>query len=290
MSGPVRELRVPVGGIEARVLVCGPEDGAETVVFVHGNPGSADDFAGLVAALGQSMRAVALDLPDFGRTAATPGFVHSVEAYAEFFGAALDALEVEHVHLVVHDFGGPVGLFWGAENPERVGSLTLIDVGVVPGYRWHWMARVWRTPVLGELVQLATTRRAFAAAITRGEPNGLPPEAVERMYEQYDRRTRRAVLRLYRAFDDPGQDASEAAAVFAGKPTLVVWGEHDAYLPSQWARRQAEFFPGAEIHVLPASGHWPFLDSPAAVERLVSRFVGTQREAAAVPPASASLS
>jgi len=285
-----RELRVRVGAIDARVLVCGPDDAGEAVVFVHGNPGSADDFAELIGAVGERMRALALDLPDFGKTAAGPGFEHSVEAYAEFLSATLDELGVERAHLVIHDFGGPVGLFWGAAHPERVSSLTLIDVGVMPGYRWHWMARVWRTPVLGELVQMAATRAAFAAALTRREPKGLPPAAVARMYAQYDRRTRRAVLRLYRAFDDPGQDASEIAAAFAAKPVLVVWGEHDVYLPSHWARRQAEFFPGAEIHVLPASGHWPFLDAPEAVARLLHRFLDERARVGDAGPTVASLS
>ena len=284
------EIKVAVGAIEARALVSGPEGAGEAAVFVHGNPGSADDFADLVATLGETMRAVAIDLPDFGKTAADPGFEHSVEAYAEFLGAALQELRIERAHLVVHDFGGPVGLFWGAANPERVASLTLIDVGVMPGYRWHWMARVWRTPVLGELVQLATTRGAFAAALTRGEPRGLPPAAVARMYAQYDRRTRRAVLGLYRSFDDPGQDASEIAAALAGKPTLVVWGEHDVYLPSHWARRQAEFFPEAEIHVLAASGHWPFFDAPDAVARLLRRFLRERAGVGDGEPAGASLS
>ena len=57
----------------------------------------------------------------------------------------------DQVHLVVHDFGGPFGLTWGLEHPDRWASVVLINVGVLPGYSWHTMARRWRTPVLGEL-------------------------------------------------------------------------------------------------------------------------------------------
>lgn len=285
-----REVWFRVGAIEARALVSGPDEAQEAAVFVHGNPGSADDFSALVGAIGGSMRALSLDLPDFGKTSAASGFEHSVEGYAGFLRIALAELGVTRAHLIVHDFGGPIGLTWAAGEPGRVASLTLIDIGVMPGYRWHWMARIWRTPVLGELFQAATTRAGFRRAIARSEPRGLPPAAVERMYDQYDRRTRRAVLRLYRATDDPGQGAESIVAALAGTPVLVIWGEHDSFLDASWAERQREFFPGAEVQVLPASGHWPFLDAPAAVARLIARFLAERAEPTARPPAGASLS
>jgi len=56
------------------------------------------------------------------------------------------------VHLLVHDFGGPIALTWAAGHPYRVASVTLINTGVLIGYRWHRLAKPWRTPVLGELV------------------------------------------------------------------------------------------------------------------------------------------
>ena len=67
------------------MIEAGPETASEAVVFVHGNPGSCDDWerlAGAVGALG--VRAVALDLPDFGETIAPEGFVHDVPTYASF--------------------------------------------------------------------------------------------------------------------------------------------------------------------------------------------------------------
>jgi pimeloyl-ACP methyl ester carboxylesterase len=74
---------------------------------------------------------------------------------------------------------------------------------------------------------------------------------------------------------------SEAlVGLFAGReiPALVIWGEHDAYLPSSYARRQREAFPAAEVHILPASGHWPFADAPDTVERIFTEFL-TERTA-----------
>jgi pimeloyl-ACP methyl ester carboxylesterase len=274
-AAEVQRTRIAVGGTQPRLVQAGPADASEAVVFVHGNPGSCDDWVRFVGAAGEHMRAVALDLPDFGETDAPPGFSHDVVGYATFLGQALDALGIDRVHLVVHDFGGPIGLVWAAMHVEQLASVTLIDTGVLPGYRWHRLARVWRTPVLGELFHALATRRAFRMLLNRSEPRGLPRAFVDEMYDHYDRRTRSAVLKLYRATDDPGNAAEGFSALMAPRdiPALVIWGEHDAYLPAKYAERQRDAFPSADVHVLSASGHWPFADAPETVERLLVEFV-----------------
>jgi len=277
MSATVERTTLLVGGTRTRLAQAGPVDAAEAVVFVHGNPGSADDWERLVgAAAGTGKRAVAFDLPDFGETIAPDGFVHDVPSYAAFVGEALAELGIERVHLVIHDFGGPIGLVWAMMNPGALASITLIDTGLMPGYRWHSLARAWRTPVVGELLQATATRPFFRFMINGKEPRGLPREFVETMYDHYDRRTRRAVLKLYRATDDPGAMSEGLIGLFRPLdiPALVVWGEHDPYLSSSFAQEQRRAFPSADVHVLPASGHWPYADAPETVERLLAEFLG----------------
>jgi pimeloyl-ACP methyl ester carboxylesterase len=266
--------RLQVAGVDMRYAEAGPADASTAVVFVHGNPGSADDWARLVGALGEHGRAVAPDMPDFGDTVAAPGFEHTIEGYSAFLAQALEALGISRVHLVLHDFGGPFGLSWAAGHLDSLASITLIDTGILPGYRWHHLARIWRRPVIGELFQAITTRWAFRSSISRAEPRGLPREFLDRMYDHYDRRTKRAVLKLYRATDDPGAGA-ELMPMIAQLdiPALVIWGEHDPYIPSSYAARQREAFPSADVHVLPAGGHWPFADSPDTVQRLLVDFL-----------------
>jgi pimeloyl-ACP methyl ester carboxylesterase len=272
----VRRRRFEATGTSSRLIEAGPEDAASAVVFLHGNPGSSDDWAALVGAVGASgRRALAFDLPDFGEAIAAAGFEHSVDGYAAFVDAALAVLGVERPHLVLHDFGGPIGLAWITTHAERLQSLTLIDIGILPGYRWHSLARLWRTPVLGEAFMATANRRAFRILVDRSEPRGLPRPFVDGMYDHYDRRTKRAVLKLYRATDDPGDPEPQLVAALraADPPGLVIWGGGDAYLPASYAERQRDYVPRAEVHVLPGSGHFPFADDPAEVERLLLDFL-----------------
>jgi pimeloyl-ACP methyl ester carboxylesterase len=275
-TGAVRRRRFEVGGTSSRLIEAGPEGTATAVVFLHGNTGSSDDWATLVGAVGASgRRALAFDLPDFGESIAVAGFEHTVEGYAGFVDAALATLGVGRAHLVLHDFGGPIGLAWIAGNAARLQSLALIDIGILPGYRWHSLARLWRRPVLGEAFMATATRPAFRLLVNRSEPRGLPRPFVDGMYDHYDRRTKRAVLKLYRATDDPGDPEPQLVAALreADPPGLVIWGGGDAYLPASYAERQRDYVPRAEVHVLPESGHFPFADDPAEVERLLLDFL-----------------
>ena len=280
MSLPItpRRSSITVSGIHSPVIEAGPEGASEAVLFVHGNPGSSTDWTALVTAVGDVGRAVALDLPGFGKADKPRDFNYHVGAYAEFIEGARSQLGLERVHLVVHDFGGPFGLVWGVQHPEAWASVVLINVGVLPGYRWHKMARRWRTPVVGELMNAWIPRSAWRRMMRGSNPKGLPPEFVDKMYDDYDRSTRRAVLALYRATPDPGDAAQQVGEVIAKlhKPALVVWGAKDPYIDVQYAQRQREFFDVRDVVILEESGHWPFQDDPERVRDAVIPFFADQ--------------
>ncbi|GAA4095549.1 alpha/beta hydrolase [Actinomadura miaoliensis] len=264
-----------VNGIRTVVREHGEGRDGEAVVFVHGNPGSGADWEGLLLQAGRHTRAVAWDAPGFGRADKPRGFPHSVDGHAEFFGAVLDDLGIRKAHLCLHDFGGPWGLAWAVRHPDRLTGLVLVDTGVLLGYRWHVLARVWRTPVVGEVFMATTTRRAFHLLVgRRGNPRGLPRPFLDRMFDDFDRATRRAVLRLYRSFDDPAGWSAAVSPVLGrlDVPVLVVWGAHDPYMGPAQALVQRATFPHAEVVVLPESGHWPFVDAPSEVEQATTTF------------------
>jgi pimeloyl-ACP methyl ester carboxylesterase len=274
----VRRTRLEADGVHSPTIEAGPADASEAVLFVHGNPGSSTDWTALVDRVGELGRAVAIDMPGFGKADKPRNFNYNVSSYAAFLEAARAQLGLERVHLVVHDFGGPFGLLWGLQHPDAWASVVLINVGVMPGYTWHTMARRWRTPVLGELVQAWIPRAAWRRAMERTNPKGLPAEFVDKMYDDYDRATRRTVLKLYRATPNPGATAEQLGAAIANlhKPALVVWGAKDPFIGVQYAERQRDFFEVEEVLILPESGHWPFQDDPTSVEQALLPFLAKQ--------------
>jgi pimeloyl-ACP methyl ester carboxylesterase len=140
------------------------------------------------------------------------------------------------------------------------------------------MARLWRTPRLGELIMAITTRFGFRLLLGLGNPRGLPPEFVERMYRDFDAGTRRAVLKLYRATSDIEGYSQQVSAALRplNLPALVIWGRADIYLPATLAQRQCETFARAQVVMLDDSGHFPYADNPTAVAALLMPFLQQQ--------------
>ncbi|MGQ0696715.1 MAG: alpha/beta fold hydrolase [Panacagrimonas sp.] len=274
-----------INGVRTPYRVSGPDNASEAVVFVHGNPGSGEDWEPLMAQAGEFMRALAPDMPGFGQAEKPEHFDYTVAGYAQHLGDLLDQAGVERAHLVLHDFGGPWGLAWAAEHPRQVASMTLINTGALKGYRWHFAARIWRLPLVGEVFQQAITETSFRALVNFRARRPLPPDFVHRMYREYDAGTRRAVLRLYRATSDVAGLARRIGEALSSLrcPALVIWGAQDAFVPVRYAATQREVFPGAEIHVLPDSGHFPYADDPEAV---AARLIPFLRRVCAPPVAT----
>jgi pimeloyl-ACP methyl ester carboxylesterase len=167
--------------------------------------------------------------------------------------------------------GYPVGT--AAAHPDRVVSVTLINTGVLIGYRWHRLAKVWRTPVLGELLQLASTRRVVRFILRHDNP-GLPDYWVDRIAGHLmPRGTKRAVLRLYRSTRQRQMDALIEPLRAADLDALLVFGDADVYIPAVQAGRQRRPFPRVRIEMLPGVGHWAWLEQPDRVAEFVVPFL-----------------
>ena len=245
------------------VLRSAPGPGGTTppIVWLHGVPTAADDWLPFLAQAG----GYAPDLPGFGRSSKRGDGDFTLDGYARFTGALVDALGLERISLVVHDWGA-AGLAWAAAHPDRIERLVVIDgVPLLAGYRWHRMARLWRTRGVGEVVIGTTTPFVLRRAL----PRGVGSVAAEHI----DQGTQRAILRLYRSAPPAALAAHEARlAALADVPALVLWGQEDPYIAATYADRYADALGGATVRVLPRAGHWPWIDD-AAVLREVTAFL-----------------
>jgi pimeloyl-ACP methyl ester carboxylesterase len=271
----LRRSELTVDGVRSVVLQGGPASSEEAIVLVHGNPGFSRDWEDLLERVGEFSRCLAPDMPGFGQAHKPDEFDYSVAGYARHLGGLLTKLQVRRAHLVLHDFGGPRGLAWAIANPTALASLTLINTGAFPDYRWHYLARVWRMPVLGAIFMAVTTRRGFHILLKHGNPRGLPKSFIDGMFDCVDSGTKRAVLRLYRSTRSLTELAERFGEVFRGWncPTLVIWGRADPYLPVRYAERQREYFSKAQVVILENSGHWPYADIPEGVAAILLPFL-----------------
>jgi|HubBroStandDraft_2_1064218.scaffolds.fasta_scaffold01551_8 pimeloyl-ACP methyl ester carboxylesterase len=246
-----------------------PSDAASTAVplYLHGVPSNCDEWTELLRRSG----GLAVDLPGFGRSG-KPGFLkYTIDEYGRFIERFLDELAVERVQLVIHDWGA-VGLAFAQRLPERVERLVIINaVPFLAGYRWHRTARIWRTPGLGELAMGTTNHFTLrlASRESNATPGPMPEEWLHSVLDHFDQGTQRAILRLYRSSPPEVLEAAGARLAELDMPALVVWGAKDPYIPTRFAHEYAQVLPNTELLELADAGHWPWLDRPDVIERVV---------------------
>jgi pimeloyl-ACP methyl ester carboxylesterase len=263
-DGPAPDGPAPEG------LVADAEgnDAPAVPLYLHGVPTSSDDWLPFLERGG----GVAPDLPGFGRSG-KPGYLrYTIDEYDRFIESYLRLLGLRRVSLVMHDWGA-VGLAFAQRRPELVERVVVINaVTFLPGYSWHRTAKIWRTPVLGELAMGSTSRRVLRlrSRESNATPGPMPQEWLDSVLAHFDHGTQRAILRLYRSSPAGVLAAAGAHLQRLAMPALVVWGLKDPYLPSHFGRAYAQALPDAQLIELADAGHWPWLDRPDLIDRVLA--------------------
>lgn len=247
----------------------------DPVVFVHGNPTSSSDWQPFLERM--TGPALALDLPGWGRSEvpAPAEFDYSMTAQSRFVQRFLARMAVERYSLVVHDWGA-LALIGAQEEPDRIRRLVITNaVTLLPGYRWHRTARIWRTRGLGEASRVLAARPLVDMGLreSRGDWSRHEAEMVDEVTRQMRERDRvGAIVGLYRSGDPDRLAAAGERLGAIQAPSLVVWGMRDRYIPARFGAEYAARLPNSTLIEAPGAGHWPWIDSPELVEEMV-RFV-----------------
>jgi pimeloyl-ACP methyl ester carboxylesterase len=265
MNGGVEEGRMRIDGVEVFYRRVAGE-GTPTV-YCHGNPTHGEDWLPFMKRGGP---AIAIDMPGWGRSGRPDPtrFDYSMYGLSAFLERCLEELGVERRKLVVHDWG-VLALIGAQRRPDLVERLVVINVvPLLPGYRWHWVAQIWRRRPLGELANATTTK--FSMGLTmrqaRGDRSSMPSELVDATWRYWDKGTSDATLALYRHADpdrlaQAGKDLSKLTC-----PSLVLWGDRDPYIPTRFAEAHANALPNSQLQIVQGAGHWPWIDAPSIVD------------------------
>lgn len=254
-----RSLRTPDGAISYVDEGRGP-----TVVFVHGTPSWSFEWRNVILALSKTHRCVAPDHLGFGLSEKPgPGAPLTPEDHARRLVLLFTELDLRDVTLVVHDFGGPIGLKVALDMPERVARLVVINSFLWPNGDDPTVARLDRVirSFVGRFLYrwLNVSPRVLLPAAF-GDKRKLTPAIHAQYLGPFGaRRDREGPYAMARAL--VGADAFYALlwdrrAELAAKPMTIVWGEKDPAFGPQHLARWKDAFPGAEIVTVPDAGHF----------------------------------
>jgi pimeloyl-ACP methyl ester carboxylesterase len=252
------------------------EPQGDPVLMIHGFPESSymwKDLLPAIAATGR--RVIAPDLPGYGDSDPDPPgtWERHVEALERF----RNDIGLERAVLVVHDWGGLVGLRWACDHPGAASALVISNSGFFSDGKWHGTARALRAVGEGEELMSHFNREAFGAMI-----GSLSPGFDERTTEEYwkglsTEERRRAVLELYRSGDFEKLEPYRGKLAALDVPVLCLWGENDDFAPVAGAYRFQKEIPHAEVAVVEGAGHFVFADAPDRCAAEITRFLAGEQ-------------
>lgn len=259
------------GAVSYREVSPAVEPTGGPALLVHGFPQSSRMWEPAMHALAAAgHRCVAPDLYCLGdsRAHGPATFERSLGALTRFH----TAMDLGRVALVVHDWGGLVGLAWACEHPELISALVISDTGFFSDGKWHGIAEAIRGEQ-GEAVVAALDRDGFASLL-RADGASFSDEDIDAYWRPFERgRGREATLEFYRSMD------FEKLAPYEGKlaelqvPTLLLWGAEDKFAPLAGARRLQREIASAELCVIEDAGHFVFDQEPQRCAKEVVAFL-----------------
>jgi pimeloyl-ACP methyl ester carboxylesterase len=248
------------------------EGQGSAVVLLHGMFASLHTWDGWVAALNDTFRLIRCDLPGFGLTGPWPDGEYTLTRYVDFLDALMDSLEVESLVLAGNSLGGGIAWQYSLSHPERVSALVLIDAVGYPRKRAPLVVRLGRIPVVRQLFRFILPRFVIRLALkgAYGDDSRITPELIDRYHDLILRDgNRRALLGMLRRKLPDGSDRIRDIQI----PSLIMWGEEDAWIPLEHSRRFQEDLSQSRLVVYPGAGHAPMEEIPEITAHDVRRFL-----------------
>lgn len=247
----------------------------ETVVAVHGNPSWSFYYRELARSLRDEYRIVVPDHIGCGLSD-KPGddrYEYSLRRRIDDFSRLMDQLELNDINLVVHDWGGMIGMAWAVQNADRVRRLVILNTAAfhLPSSKpFPWQLWMVRDTPFGPLMVRglnAFARGASRVGCTRKRLSRAERDAYCAPYDNWSDRiaTLRFVQDIPLRPSDRGYDIISDTAgrldVFSDRPVLICWGDRDFVFDRHFLAEWREIYPHAEVHQFADCGHYILEDA-----------------------------
>jgi len=270
--GSPKNAYVSALGVNLHYQDTGPSKNAIPILFLHGFGASLQTWDTWAQALSEDYRVISVDLPGFGLTGEDPSGIYTDQRSVEVLEAFLKELKIPKVVLVGNSMGGKLAWQFTARYPNQVSKLVLIspDGYASPGIEYGKKTEV---PAIAELYRYFFSKTFLAMNLepAYADPNTLNDALVNRYYDlMLAPGVRGAILgRMQQTvLQDPVPSLSSIQV-----PTLLIWGEKDAFIPISNSNDYLKVMPNAKRVSLPNIGHLPQEEQPSIGLAVLKEFL-----------------
>jgi pimeloyl-ACP methyl ester carboxylesterase len=256
------------------------EGSGPAIVMLHGNPTWSFYYRKLVRSLRSEFRVIVPDHMGCGLSAKPQDYPYTLATHIDNLTALIEHLGLTELSLMVHDWGGAIGMGFAGRHPEMIRSLVITNTAAFISKRIPWRIWLCRLPVLGAL--LVRGLNGFAGpAVRMAVTKRLAPEDARCYLKPYDSWHNRVAIHAFvRDIPlDPHHpswptlvEVEKALPSLQEKPMLILWGGRDFcfndWFYNEWLKR----FPKARRHYFAEAGHYLLEDAGSEIKPMVREF------------------
>jgi haloalkane dehalogenase len=249
------------------------------VVMVHGTPTWSFLYRHMIKNLREDYRCIAMDHIGFGMSDKPESWAYAPEAHGHNLHLLMDALHLDDISLIVHDFGGPIGLSYAIAHPEKIRRIAMCNT-------WLWSldeddtvakaAKIASGPIGKFLYRYFNFSARMLIKQGFRDSEKLTKEIHYQYIQPFDSRAKRSgTIGFAEALLGSGEWYESLWAKrgrLKGKPVQFLWGVHDGFLQSHMLEKWKSAFPEASVEELEA-GHFVQDEQPDKVNQVLRDFL-----------------
>ena len=258
------------------------EGQGDPIVMLHGNPTWSFYYRNLIKGLNDKYRLIVPDHIGCGLSDKPQNYSYNLKNHIENVEKLLDHLKIKSFHLIVHDWGGAIGMGLATRYPERVKSITLLNTAAFTDTKIPTRINICKIPVVGE--RLVRHFNGFASPATfMAVENRLSSEVKKGYLLPYNNYKNRIATAKF-VQDIPMSQKHESYATLLGIekklnllkcPKLIMWGGKDFCFNMHFYKRWKKFYPEAKSVVFEDAGHYVLEDKKDETLNHIKKFLAS---------------
>ena len=251
--------------------------------MLHGNPTWSFYYRNLILGLKGSYRCVVPDHMGMGKSDKPQDYPYTLSRHIDNLEKLADHLELDDITLLVHDWGGAIGMGFAVRHPERIRRLVIFNTAAFLSSEIPLGLSLCRIPGFGAIAIRGFNLFARGAIRWACVKQERMTEEVRAGYlAPYDNFANRvANLRFVQDIpmspDSPSysvvQHIEGSLKLFREHPVQIIWGAHDFVFNDHFLKRWQEIFPQAEVHLMEDAGHFVVEDAHERILPMMKEFL-----------------
>ena len=257
------------------------EGKGETVLLLHGNPTWSFYYRNLIRLLRNHFRCIAPDHLGCGLSDTPTNYDYQLNNRITDIEHLIDSLGINHCNLVLHDWGGAIGMGFATRHTEKIKRITILNTAAFPSRNIPARISLCKTPILGRF--LVCNLNGFAAPATWMASVKRLPKAVRRgyLYPYQTAARREAIYQFVRDIPmneqhpswEPLQAIDRSLSTLHNKPMLIGWGAKDFCFNDTFLNQWKQRFPHAEVNYYKDAGHYVLEDKEEVLNNRINDFL-----------------